>query len=408
MAPGAAEIKVPDHVDATMPDQAKVVGVNVLQSAMYATDVSFRLNKGIVLMPLMLKHYTQIAEGSGRLLTSASGRGVQGSGMSKRRALDGGSKSRKYDRFLMLADLSSETGRCVSRILSDPSSTSDFFNNRYFGQRQEGIGDVLWLEEPQPVQQCLGSTHYVPVVEGERTVFPVSLDIGKTVPSIELSEPEEGETKYFAQHKVTKLKVGAVSAVRASCTGKTCDRQGPSATKDSRCGCIYMTRNSKAVVMSVSLSIPVKATFNKTGVEIIENFRSWRFTNLFVHPDCWVLFKGENRRHQKLLQDAVTNIVNLVNKKGGWTYIGWLRKGKTSDSSDANSGWNFASENTVPHLAYLYPTDFDDVKDDKVKNKDYTDLVLTVEKLYKSENSETVETATATRNLPEEVQAHDE
>lgn len=375
-----ADLTVPDHVSATLDPKAEVLEVADLQSKKYLSDLAYRQDKGIVVMLLSVKHHSQISEGGGRLVTSRSGGPGLAPGSAKRnRTSEWASRTRKYDRFLMMAELSSTTGKCVCRILSDALATSQFFDQRCFGLGQEGVGDIFWIEEPRPVQSCLGSTHFVPIIESETFVFPVNLNLKDKIKEVEPCNPSEGETRYFVKHEVKTLAIAVATVVPASCAGSFCDRQNILTNKDVSCGCIHKARNKCANMLEATIRIPVQKTFNETGEEVIEHFRSWRFSQLFVDPDCWTELNLKDRAHQKLVRKAVEEIVVHVNSKGGWTYVGWLRKGKTSDTSDASGGFNFASASTIPHLSYLYPSNPDDVS--LTKNEAYSKLVLTVDKL---------------------------
>ena len=375
-----SDLTIPNHVNATLDPEAEVVDIKDLQSKKYLSELSYRENKGLVVMLLSVKHHSQLSDSGGKLMTSASGRSGPGGGSGKKsRTSEWASRTRKYDRFLMMAELSSPTSKCICHILPDSLATLQFFTNKCFGLRQEGIGDIFWIEEPHPVQSCLGSTHYVPIIESETSVFPVELKMKDKIAEVEPSNPNEGETKYFVKHGEKKLEIGFAAIVPAICLGSFCDQQSTLMNKDVSCGCLYKARNKCANMLEATIKIPVKQTFSKMGEEVIKHFQSWHFSQLFVDPDCWTEVQWEDRDHQKLLRKAVKDIVTYVNDKGGWTYVGWLRKGKTSNNSDASSSWNFASISTVPHLSYLYPSEPKDVSLEL--NKAYTDLLLDSAKL---------------------------
>ena len=375
-----SDLSIPSHVSAAFNEDSTVTDMKDYQSKRHLSDLSHREDKGLVVMLLSVKHHSQISDGGGRLMTSSSSRSGPGGGSAKKsRTSEWASRARKYDRFLMMAELSSATGKCVCRISPDSLATAQFFTTKCFGLGQEGVGDIFWIEEPRPVQSCLGNTHCVPIIESETSVFPVKLNMKDKIAEVEPSNPNEGETKFFVKHGEKKLEIGVAAIVPASCSGSFCDQQNILTSKDVSCGCLFKARNKCANMLEATIKIPVKQTFNETGEEVIEHFRSWRFSQLFVDADCWTEIQWEDRHHQKLLRKAVKDIAECVNRKGGWTHVGWLRKGKTSDNSDSSSGWNFASASTVPHLSHLHPSEPKDVSLEE--NEECTNLQLNSAKL---------------------------
>lgn len=105
--------------------------------------------------------------------------------------------------------------------------------------------------------------------------------------------------------------------------------------------------------------------FDAVGVQSVIAFRSLRTSKLFVAPDCWELLDRKSQDHEDALRVAVERINRYISKKGGWTYIGWVRTGAVTDQSDPQlkDVENIASLSQTPHISYLFPTDPHDVAD---------------------------------------------
>lgn len=105
--------------------------------------------------------------------------------------------------------------------------------------------------------------------------------------------------------------------------------------------------------------------FDASGMQSVLCFRSLRTSHLFVAPDCWELLDRQNPSHEDALRGAVDRINRYINKRGGWTYVGWVRTGAVTDQNDPQlkDVENIASLSQTPHLSYLFPTDPLDIAD---------------------------------------------
>ena len=98
------------------------------------------------------------------------------------------------------------------------------------------------------------------------------------------------------------------------------------------------------------------------------NFRSWRTTNFIVLPvtlmaDLSPYFQDDTR---EAIRTKVQEINELVNQQDGWTILGWYHHGEVTDASaPAESGSSkIASLNKPIHLAILFPSNYNDIKDE--------------------------------------------
>ena len=98
------------------------------------------------------------------------------------------------------------------------------------------------------------------------------------------------------------------------------------------------------------------------------NFRSWRTTKLVVSPvtpmaDLSPYFQDDTR---EAIRTKVQEINELVNQQDGWTILGWYCHGEVTDASataESGSG-EIASLNKPIHLAVLFPSNYNDIKDE--------------------------------------------
>jgi hypothetical protein len=112
------------------------------------------------------------------------------------------------------------------------------------------------------------------------------------------------------------------------------------------------------------LEMNVKFNFQDETGNIVSyvtsHFRSWRTTGLFLKPSSHtvdlVVFLQSN--HMRSLRERVARIVDFINQNGGWTLIGWYRRGEVHDASGGvEQGEQIAGVNQPIHLSYVYPSE---------------------------------------------------
>jgi hypothetical protein len=370
-----------DHLTKLRPD-ISYIAVEECQTAAYVNSVKAKEDKGLVGLCLSIRHITMAstgAEGGGaRLMTSGLlPRQVGGMGANSRTRIGNPTFNRNYDRLLMFADLSSTNGRCFACILERQKDSADFFMT--MKTAEEGVGDIMVLEEPPPVKNTLGSTTSVAIVDICSRTVPALAHYPDVVPVTPLASPPAGDTAYFASHDVTNLELGGACFEEAICGGKLCDRQVEKKTPTMKCGCLYQTKG-RALVVEMSVGIDVPMSFDASGKKVVHNFRSYRTSCLFVDSDCWSAILLGNHHHNRLLRKAVQKVLHHVNSNGGWTYIGWVRTGIVQDTSDIGTrdSENVASRDQTPHISYLYPTNPAAIAD---TNASYQSCKLTLQRL---------------------------
>jgi hypothetical protein len=90
----------------------------------------------------------------------------------------------------------------------------------------------------------------------------------------------------------------------------------------------------------------------------VPHFRSWRTSKIFIHPTVMTADNEVFFAHTREIRQVATNTKNVINNSGGWTIVGWYRKGEIIDASalSNDAGSEIASDNHPIHISYLYPT----------------------------------------------------
>jgi len=232
----------------------------------------------------------------------------------------------------------------------------------------------------------------IPQLSDRTRIYPVEGKLANLVPSSPLLRPNEGETKYFAYHGVKNLVVGASSVECNSCGGRFCDRQAVADLNPGQvpCGCFYRRDNYKYIIEH-ELRIPCEKSISVTNLLKVPKFRSFRFDQLIFRDGCQKVFSILDPGDPiacKVLRSHVKKLVELVNKKHGWTIVGWTRTGQVQDDSEAGNreAFDIASEDLSPHVTYLQPSDESDV--DETIHAEYKKLLLTETSFLKAMTAE--------------------
>jgi len=346
------QIRTGSHLP-TPDSTLKLVTVRQCQQSDFSTESE---NTAIVGLLLTIRHISMNADHSRTISTNTSSRYTAGFSTASRMRLSG-SNSRPYDRIAMFADVLDSNGACFALIFQNHSDSFKFFQPCI--KTLEGIGEVFVLEEPDPVKSYLGDTQSVPLVDRCDRALPLIAASIIAVPTVPITSPPVGHTKYFCQHNLRDLKIGRVYVQKASCGGVFCDRQ-QELVNNQKCGCFFTNKESN-IVLSLDVTLTVPASFNISGQRTIQRFKSWRTSRLFVNPDSWkplltvINDEASDRKYRSMLRQAVKRVVDYVNDKGGWTCVGWVKTGTIQDESDI-TGATIASVEQEPHLTYLFPT----------------------------------------------------
>jgi hypothetical protein len=270
-------------------------------------------------------------------------------------------KSRTYDRIVLFGDLASTSGNCFAVVFQSNSASAGFFSS---SKQQKGVGWMYYIYEPKVVKETLGSTESVPILEDYTDAYVLTNEISESVREIPFSQPDAGHTKFFAYHNKT-IKLTHVTVKNDTCmSAYFCDRQKVFMTSSGKahCGC-FSNVTHVPLVLNSTLDVSIPDINNEQHGLIINNYRSFRTQQLFIESKDLRAASQTGQSHglncigiseAKRLRSAVNACINYINGHGGWTVIGWIRRGITIDQSDATE--NIASLHTDPHVSYLLPS----------------------------------------------------
>ena len=255
-----------------------------------------------------------------------------------------------HSKCMMLADC---TGMSVQVAAVMFSGTRTLY--RSCGQTTIGnditIGDVIGIYEPGLTDRTLGKS--IPIFDTWRCIVPLKTNILVPRKQIQMSS-QANQQIHFCQHQcqVQISKATLVSASEVPCVGVTCDRQNRTCK-----GCNGHATIRRNVVLECVVDVLNQPLYNETTSRATFDFRSFAFTTLVINlASIANLDYDQMHIHHNGIRSAVRAIEAHVNGNGGWTVIGWHRRGvlvNDEGSYDVNSL-------TKGHLVRLEPTNITD------------------------------------------------
>lgn len=218
------------------------------------------------------------------------------------------------------------------------------------------LGDAIVFREPQPHDEKLGKM--ITVLKNPSIAAAVTYSHLWPIQQ-PLQAPQDNEQVAFhaANKRITVCNgVLLTSMDHIKCANKTCDMQNIDCA-----GCFGSPEMNKPMVIECDVEVMDCPLYdNAIHVATFWSFRSLRFSHLFFNSLEDISSKGEDIHDEinQNLRNSMTELVNYINNRNGWTLFGWHRRG----SELLDNGETRASVKTKGHLVYLMPTNMADAE----------------------------------------------
>ena len=266
------------------------------------------------------------------------------------------SNSGSYGRLFLLMDLEDESGTLYYLIQSTAQHGNLWNFNRSI--RDNGditIGTILCVLNPRPIERYMAGQ--IPIIETDHPVVTLQSENLRTINMRE--NLPSNETIGFCVKNVP-LSLLTLACIPGRCSGYFCDRQRVKelVTLKKGCGCYYTGRNSSIVV-----KFELSANVGETVLEI-SDFTSYKFQQIFmngripigaaVESFCVTSLVYEN------LYDNICEVIDFINTRGGWTIVGWSKRGEINDVSPESTTGSATEKVEAPsvshHIVRIFPT----------------------------------------------------
>ena len=204
------------------------------------------------------------------------------------------------------------------------------------------IGSIIRVCCPRPVDNFMRGD--IPLMVTHNPVF--LLKYPSKIATMQI-DPEIGSNTSLAfVHNGTSLQIYYTSVLKTQCNGSLCDRQRISDWLGSRgCGCYGMATNSTSLAIQHSISV---TTFQ--GDKTMKEFSSLKFSKLYLNgviPGSCKLYHLQVTAAFFAMCECMKNCIDLINENGGFTIVGWYKRGVISDKSLISQDKNTIGYNTT-------------------------------------------------------------
>lgn len=273
----------------------------------------------------------------------------------------GPSSKVQYNRLFLCSVVGSTVQECrhLVYVMQQQKSLHKNIWHRSLEYRDNGvitIGRMFRLLQPHKIDSeiggipCVSSDLAAIVMEDAYPLLSVPIDLGAS------------SSSSFVLNGAT-IKVRRTLPLSTNCSGFFCDRQRVKEILEAGkgCGCYHVQTYLNPIAITHDIHVtPANADHN---IIKVLNFSSMKFTSIYmkgyfnksVDPGLIQLTNS-----YWTLRTCVKKIETLVNDNGGWTVIGWYKRGMINDKSllSAEVSVEVSVEASVMthHIVSLFPT----------------------------------------------------
>ena len=155
--------------------------------------------------------------------------------------------------------------------------------------------------------------------------------------SIAINESIESNTSLTFVYNGTNVTINLSVPLKTTCAGNLCDSQRITDWLNSKgCGCYGMNTNSSSLAIQHAVEVE---TINN-GTLKMDDFSSKRFSKLYLKadlPGSVKLYMLQLTQASMDMNVAVEECINLINNNGGFTIVGWYKRGVINDRTIVNA-----------------------------------------------------------------------
>jgi hypothetical protein len=251
---------------------------------------------------------------------------------------------------MMLADCSTGSILVVCLMITGTKSLYSSCGNSAFAHELT-MGDVIGVYEPTISTRSLGS---IPIFDDWTRIVPMKRNLSLPERPIIMSPTANLQVHFYKSAVSIKFYMAQIlTGNSVKCTGVTCDRQGTTCM-----GCHGYPESKRNFVLQTQVEVLNQPQYDAKTKRAIFVFRSFQLTKLLIDINT---FAGMDYQimmdHNTRIRLAINNFADHINNNGGWTVIGWHRRGVVSGMEDGSTQLN---EYTSGHLVRLEPTNLTD------------------------------------------------
>ena len=260
-------------------------------------------------------------------------------------------------RLSLFMDVMDPQGQTVY-IISNSTAQNKNLWTKTRGIRDDGtitIGTIVGIMAPHPITQRYNND--IPVVFCDGGLVVVQ-DPG-TLDEIKLNNdlPEKMTMGFYTKGKIELMNA---SVIPSKCNGYFCDRQRIHDLDNQQAGCACFQSGGRLSNIVISCNLKIKIQHNEESPIIATQFCSHRFTNVFLKKpfpgDVYWSHFDQNTAFEILL-DSIIATIKVINENGGWTVIGWSKRGEINDVAfkQSDTAEKVTSSEINHHITSIVP-----------------------------------------------------
>ena len=280
-----------------------------------------------------------------------------------------------YTRLFLCMDVNSPTGQTV--YIGEGRGIGMNLWSRIASVRDNGVagvGSILALNSPKPITKMLANE--IPILE---TNSSLQLMVRKPFETIKVDAGvPENLTRGFILNECN-LEVVSAEVLSTACSGLFCDRQRTLELlrTGKKCGCYFM----RSIASNLSIVHTIKIREENQSVFLkIEEFSSFKFSLLYLSEyfpkSTQRISFDSGSENMEALYECMDKVINFYNENGGFTIIGWYKRGEINDSIQSNDNEKVTSSIMNYHVTSIYPTKYihHNAKETQVMKFDILDI----------------------------------
>lgn len=260
----------------------------------------------------------------------------------------------QFYRLFLFRDLLSLDGKVVYMV--EGKSMNDKLWTRYPLLRDNGvltIGTYIAIINPHPINQwfcneipiveCRGGCY---VMKAPGAMASVKIDMGVTL----------NTTRAFVLNNVD-VELQSMDVNTTKCSGHFCDRQRAIeiGRNNRACGCYSMPDRQANLVLVHHVTL----SKDSEVIVTMKDFSSLQFSKMYMKTPFSSTTRFNNLDFTPAyfsLQKAADDVVEYINDNGGFTVIGWYKRGEINDVSNEESQNDVESSDIGYHIVHMYLT----------------------------------------------------
>lgn len=243
-----------------------------------------------------------------------------------------------YSRLFLLRvhSVDRESGNNQLFYMMESRGTNNCLWDRNVEFRDNGtisVGSIIRIIAPRPIQSKMNGD--IPMVQTSCPVIAMRLPL--SFPDVRVNKGIKGNKSMAFIYNGVQIAVRKTEPVTTTCSGLFCDKQRVHDWVDARgCGCYHMIQQRSNMVFNHSISVMIEPP-EKT-IEM-ENFSSTAFSKLYLTSNIPVTAQKSAFDHTDPyfdLLDNIQDVVDYINSHGGFTVVGWYKRGIINDKTLVN------------------------------------------------------------------------